>query len=70
MFTYITLLSFFQREAMAKAKDLFDMLDADGSGEIDKEEFIQGLLKDIRRLSEQSDKEGNDLPKVKIEHID
>lgn len=55
---------------MAKAKDLFDMLDADGSGEIDKEEFIQGLLKDIRRLSEQSDKEGNDLPKVKIEHID
>ena len=46
------------------------MLDVDGSGEIDKEEFIQGLLKDIRRLSDQSDKVGNDVPKVKIEHID
>ena len=46
------------------------MLDVDGSGEIDKEEFMQGLLKDLRRLSEQSDKGGNNVPKVKIEQID
>ena len=48
-----------QREATVKAKELFSQLDIDGSGEIDKEEFIQGFLRDFQGL-----------PKVKIEHVD
>ena len=34
----------------ARAAALFDALDADGSGEIDDEEFIEGL-KDFRKFA-------------------
>ena len=50
---------FMKKEATAKAKELFNQLDIDGSGEIDKDEFIQGFLRDFQGL-----------PKVKVEHVD
>ena len=51
----------FQKDATTKAKELFEELDIDRSGEIDKEEFLQGLLTDIQ---------SSDVPKVTVEHVD
>ena len=50
-----------ETDRFCAARELFEELDVDRSGEIDKEEFLQGLLKDIQ---------SSEVPKVTIEHVD
>ena len=49
------------REASLRAQALFTELDTDGSGELDREEFIQGCLTALQT---------RDLPTVKIDHVE
>ena len=48
-------------EATLRAQALFTELDIDGSGELDREEFIQGCLGAITP---------RDIPTVKIDHVE
>ena len=50
-----------QREASLRAQALFTELDTDGSGELDREEFIQGCLTAFTP---------RDIPTVKIDHVE
>ena len=50
-----------QREAALRSKALFADLDVDGSGEVDREEFIQGCLRALTN---------RDIPRVKIDHVE
>ena len=49
------------REASLRAQALFTELDTDGSGELDREEFIQGCLTAFTP---------RDIPTVKIDHVE
>ena len=40
--------SYYKSEALERSKELFAELDIDESGEIDKEEFIQGCLRALQ----------------------
>ena len=49
------------REATLRVRALFTELDTDGSGELDREEFIQGCLGACQP---------SDIPIVKIDHVE
>ena len=49
------------KEATLRAKALFTELDTDASGELDREEFIQGCLGAFQPT---------DIPIVKIDHVE
>ena len=49
------------REATLRVEALFTELDLDGSGELDREEFIEGCLRALQPP---------DIPTVKIDHVE
>ena len=59
-----------QIEATKRARELFKELDVDGSGEIDKEEFMQGFLRAESRRESLIEVQNKDVPKVTVEHVE
>ena len=49
---------------------MFKELDVDGSGEIDKEEFMRGFLRAESRRESLIEVQNKDVPKVTVEHVE